>query len=151
MEAQERSQVPVTTTTTFSPHPHPWHEGTSERCQWCLLVFNQVPCWAGTALQTTRERSGSRAQSSALPQSLGLCSLPGSFISLRPRLPHHLLVLSCEMRRCEGYGCAREQLAGKMDERAVGPAGAWGRREGCRVACLAQYACVHVLGCGSYL
>ena len=64
-----------TTTTTFSPHPHPWHEGTSERCQWCLLVFNQVPCWAGTALQTTRERSGSRAQSSALPQSLGLCSL----------------------------------------------------------------------------
>lgn len=128
-----RSQGPFTTiTTTFSTTPHNRHEGTSERSQWCPLVLNQVPCWVGTALKTSQERSGSRAQSSALPQlnSLGLCSLAGSFISPRPWLPRCLLVLTCEMRRCEGYGCAREQLAGKMDERAVGGSRSLGQEGG---------------------
>lgn len=63
-----RSQGPFTTiTTTFSTTPHTSMNVTSERSQWWPLVLNQVPCWVGTALKTTQERSGSRAQSSALP------------------------------------------------------------------------------------
>ena len=51
---------------------------------------------------------------------------PGPSISPRPQLPRGLLLLSSEMRRCEGYGGARDGLAGKMDEGAGGPAGASG-------------------------
>lgn len=114
--------------------------GCSLTARTCLSLMDS--CWTAGAAGAQSPLAVPLPQPSTPP--------PAPSISLRPRLPHQLLVLSSEMRRCEGYEGTRDRLAGKMDEGAggqqaprAGRAGQPGRGvQGGLPACVRVHACV---------